>query len=66
MSRPYVDHTNTNGLVDGLIPAGKPCPWALQCRMRMDRCPTKEKLREVDFSCAAARLFSISRTKVDA
>lgn len=48
-------------LVDGLIPKGQPCPFAQGCHFKMERCPTQEKLREVDFSCAAARLQDMAQ-----
>ena len=53
------DHTNSNGLVNGRIPAGKPCPFETECKLKMERCPTKDSLKTVDFSCAAARAHSI-------
>lgn len=43
-------------LVDGLIPAGVACPFQHDCKFRFERCPTTDNLKEVDFSCAAARL----------
>ena len=43
-------------LVEGLIPAGKPCPFQHDCKFRFERCPTTDNVKEVDFSCAAARL----------
>lgn len=46
-------------LVEGNIPAGTPCPWALQCTLRIDKCPTTEKIKEVPFSCGAARFMDI-------
>lgn len=55
-----MDHTNANGLVDGCIPAGKPCPFSVGClHLNKSRCPTEERLNEHAFSCAAARFFSI-------
>lgn len=54
-----LEYLNKNGLVDGRIPAGKPCAYAGICPLRMERCPTKDSLREVDFSCASARYFSL-------
>lgn len=49
-----------NGLVDGNIPAGKPCPFLSRCRRFDDRCPSPENPRPVPFSCACARAFSIT------
>lgn len=53
------DFRNANGLINGLIPKGKPCPFKKECALSNERCPTKDNLKEVDFSCAAARAFSI-------
>lgn len=52
---------NANGLVDGNIPAGKPCPFLKECKMVFDRCPTEDNPKNIDFSCAGARGFSICR-----
>lgn len=43
-------------LVDGMIPAGQPCPFHNICQFRLDRCPSDQQVKDVDFSCAAARL----------
>lgn len=57
-----MDYENENGLVNGLIPAGAPCPFEDECPMLVQgRCPTKGNLREVNYSCAAARLWSLGR-----
>lgn len=53
-----MSYCNENGLVDGNIPAGKPCPFLDECSMKFDRCPTPESTKPVDFSCALARLHS--------
>lgn len=55
----YKDHTNTNGLVDGNIPAGIPCPFEDVCNWKMDHCPTKDNLKQINTSCAAARAHSL-------
>lgn len=61
-----MDHTNTNGLVDGYIPIGKPCPFLEKCGRRDDRCPTEEKPKLVLYSCAAARAWSmIANSELD-
>lgn len=52
-------HYNSNGLVNGLIPAGEPCPFAAKCGLIMDRCPVEGKVKSHAFSCAAARGFSL-------
>lgn len=57
------DPNDRNGLVDGNIPAGQVCPFLEKCAMKFDRCPTKESLKPVDFSCAAARGFSYLSVK---
>lgn len=53
------DFRNANGLIAGLIPAGKPCPFLDRCKFRVHSCPTEEKPKVNNFSCAAARAFSI-------
>lgn len=53
-----MSYLNENGLVDGNIPAGKACPWWKPCNMKVDRCPSEAKPKEVDYSCALARLNS--------
>lgn len=52
-------------LIDGNIPAGKPCPWERQCGLRHDHCPTAEVPRGVDFSCALARGLSSAGSETD-
>jgi hypothetical protein len=54
-----LDHTNTNGLVNGDIPANQPCPFHTTCPMIFERCPTPENLNPHPFSCACARMQSI-------
>lgn len=46
---------------DGNIEAGNPCPFLSECNFKTGICPTKEHPRNKDFSCAAARLFSIKK-----
>jgi len=51
---------DSNGLVDGNIPKGKPCPFLNKCGLRNERCPTEEKPNnEFNYSCAAARAWSL-------
>lgn len=57
------DHTNSNGLVDGNIPAGQACPFVDNCTMKKDICPTKEKVNENPISCGAARIHSLYTLK---
>lgn len=49
-------------LVEGCIPAGKPCPFLEQCGMKDNRCPTEELPRKVDYSCAVARGWDLIET----
>jgi hypothetical protein len=58
---------NSNGLVDGRIPAGKPCPFASDCTVYNERCPSKENdnMRTVPMSCAIARAFSITKSPTE-
>ena len=61
-----MDYENANGLVDGNIPAGKACPFLSECNFkehRLARCPTTEAPKQVDYSCAAARLFSLTKKR---
>jgi hypothetical protein len=56
------DHLNTNGLVDGNIPAGHSCPFLADCLTRRAWCPSNDgmqALRDVPYSCAAARAHSM-------
>lgn len=53
-----MSYLDENGLVDGNIPAGKPCPWWGQCSMKVDRCPSSTNLKTNAYSCALARLNS--------
>lgn len=50
---------NSNGLVNGNIPKGQPCPFHVNCKMGNERCPVEGNTKEVDFSCAAARAHSM-------
>lgn len=54
---------NENGLVNGLIPAGHPCPFYKACAALHEICPTDEHKLQVDFSCAFARAWSITKGK---
>lgn len=47
----------------GLIPQGEPCPFLSDCGLRIGRCPTKEQPKQVDYSCAAARLWDLSTAR---
>jgi hypothetical protein len=58
MSKSYM---NSNGLENGLIPAGRICPFLSQCKlMVVDRCPSEKHQPPGAYSCAAARLWSIT------
>jgi hypothetical protein len=54
-----VSYLNSNGLVDGNIPAGSACPFIGNCQMKNERCPSEEKVKPHTFSCALARLNSM-------
>lgn len=54
-----MSYTNSNGLVDGNIPAGSPCPFVEGCGMKNERCPTEGNVKPHAFSCALARLNSL-------
>ena len=74
----YLTFLNQNGLVDGLIPAGKECPFKDTCVLsqgnwngKIDLAPEKAPCKrphcmDKNFSCASARGFSICKemTKV--
>jgi len=52
---------NRNGLINGLIPAGEPCPFRDRCKFKVHTCPGEEgKTKPNNFSCAAARAFSLA------
>lgn len=54
------NYKNQNGLVQGLIPKGEPCPFLKECGLKNERCPTKAKPNNLhDYSCAAARAWSL-------
>lgn len=53
------NYTNSNGLVDGNIPAGQACPFAGECTMKNERCPTEGNVKRCAYSCALARLHSV-------
>jgi hypothetical protein len=56
-------YLNENGLVNGLIPAGEPCPFLDRCKFKVHTCPGVDgKMKVNHFSCAAARLHSTIRT----
>lgn len=59
------DFRNSNGLVNGKIPAGKPCPFYKECEIIGDNCPTDDKVKPNDFSCGCARAFNITRRYED-
>jgi len=59
-----IDFCNTNGLVDGRSPKGIECPFKDKCifaafEMKGDAKCRRPDNMGVNFSCAAARLFSI-------
>jgi hypothetical protein len=56
----HIKPLNLDGLVDGKIPRGKPCPWLSLCQLKNEDCPTIEHPNENDLSCGMAILRSIS------
>jgi hypothetical protein len=54
-----LDFLNANGLVDGLIPIGDPCPFHETCAYKTGNCPTEDNPKQNPFSCGLARLHSI-------
>jgi hypothetical protein len=50
---------NENGIVDGCVPAGRPCPFYGRCALRDEKCPHGDALKQVPFSCAAVRGWSL-------
>lgn len=55
-----MNYKNQNGLVNGSIPKGKPCPFLKDCGLKNERCPTaKAPNLEHDYSCATARGWSL-------
>lgn len=59
------DYLNANGLVNGEIPEGQPCPFASECAMCHHRCPTAERPRPFNFSCGLARFYSMGKKPKD-
>ncbi len=56
-------YLDDNGLVEGNIPAKQPCPFAGNCTMQNERCPTEGNTKPNAYSCGAARLHSIYKQK---
>jgi len=54
-----MSHTNSNGLVNGNIPAGQACHFLGHCKFKQTSCPSTERPHTNPFSCAAARLHSM-------
>ena len=52
-------YLNENGLKNGLVPAGKPCPFTETCNRVNEGCPSVQKPHASDFSCALARAHSM-------
>jgi hypothetical protein len=53
------DYFNSNGLINGRVPAGHACPFFAECKMANESCPTKTSLKEEDYACATARMHSL-------
>ena len=55
-----------NILIDGKILKGTVCPWKGQCSTAVSgQCNHEGEDHNVDYSCASARAFEITETKVD-
>ncbi len=52
------DYLNSNGLINGKIPAGQTCGYYNECTRKNGYCPGGDHLLEHEFSCALARLHS--------
>lgn len=55
---------NSNGLINGKIPAGEPCPFGSECECRSENCPqlgSYVHLLGSAYSCGFARAFSLVR-----
>lgn len=53
-------YLDTNGLIKGMIPAGRACPFLSKCNFKVHTCPGVDgKMKAGNFSCAAARLHSL-------
>lgn len=56
------DFLNTNGLVNGKIPAGTCCSFQEECILfSKEECPNIMYILDTDYSCAAARAFSLDK-----
>jgi hypothetical protein len=56
-----LNHSNSNGLEKGRIPAHKECPFWDECGRRDSNCPSQanQNLRTHPFSCGLARGWSM-------
>lgn len=59
MPTDHLAYINANGLIGGKVPAGKPCPFAAECSMINNHCPTDDELKDAPYSCATARMHSL-------
>lgn len=54
------EYRDANGLIQGMIPAGQPCPFLNRCKFKVHTCPGVDgRTKGNHFSCAAARAFSL-------
>jgi len=54
-----IEFWNANGLKNGIIPAGRPCPWISSCAKKTKECPKETRPHLDGYSCDQSRLFSI-------
>ncbi len=45
-------------LLNGLVPAGDPCPFLDKCKFKVHQCPTDTNIKATDYFCAAARIHA--------
>ena len=57
-----VSYLNSNGLEDGRIPAGNPCPFLKKCHPTF-QCPGELGVYQVPYSCGLARAFSLEAAR---
>lgn len=59
------DFWNSNGLINGRIPKGNPCPFWAECSLCDMNCPVPGRIKPVNFSCGCARGMSLSKMPVN-
>ncbi len=48
----------SKSLLNGLVPAGDPCPFLDKCKFKVHQCPTIVNTKPTDYFCAAARIHA--------